>query len=150
MPQKDPALSWAKWRKLDFLSFTKIYPRWGVNPKKYFEVTNRVQGEVHAKFGWNPSSSLGSKSEQTNKQTNRPVLYIYILFSFPESACAGSLVFVSLQYLELRLNFPMCCTSLKNHNFKALNFMNNNTVLLATDIKKYSLFFNCILGKEHS
>ena len=55
-------------------------PGGGQPKKKYFEVTHRVQGEVHAKFGWNPSSSLSSKSEQTNKQTDRQtgLVYIYI------------------------------------------------------------------------
>ncbi len=74
MPQKDPAPSWAIWRSLDFFEFFQNYtPPWGggFNPKKYFEVAHRVQGEVHAKFGWNPASSLGAKSEQTNKQTDR-------------------------------------------------------------------------------
>ncbi len=38
--------------KFGFLSFSKIIPPpGGVNPKKYFEVTHRVQGEAHAKFG---------------------------------------------------------------------------------------------------
>ncbi len=39
---------------------------------------------LHAKFGWNPSSSLGSKSEQTNKQTDRQtgLFYIYRLCIF--------------------------------------------------------------------
>ena len=38
----------------------------------YLKVTHRVQGEIHVKFGWNPSSNLGSKSEQMNRQTDRP------------------------------------------------------------------------------
>ncbi len=52
VPQKDSAPSWAIWGKFRFLSFSKIIPPMGgVNPKKYFEVTHRGQGEVHAKFG---------------------------------------------------------------------------------------------------
>ncbi len=35
----------------DFFSFSKIIPPRGVNPKKYFEVSHRVQGVAHAKFG---------------------------------------------------------------------------------------------------
>ncbi len=65
--------------KVNFLSFSKIIFPLGVNPKKYFEIFHQV--EVHAKLGWNPSSSLGSKSEQKkqkNKQTNRQASYIYI------------------------------------------------------------------------
>ncbi len=33
---------------------------------------------AHAKFGPDPSSSLASKSEQTNKQTDRHLSFIYI------------------------------------------------------------------------
>ncbi len=59
--------------------FFQIYtPPGGINPKKNFEVTHRYQGVIHAKFGWNPSSSLGSKSEQIDKQTNRQGSFIYI------------------------------------------------------------------------
>ncbi len=54
-----------------FEFFQKIPPLRGVNLKKYFKVTHRDQGEDHAKFGWNSSSSLGSKSEQTDKETDR-------------------------------------------------------------------------------
>ncbi len=41
-----------------------------------------VQGEVHAKFGPDPSSSLGGEWRQTNKQTDRQTdrhccIYIY-------------------------------------------------------------------------
>ncbi len=37
---------------LYFLSFSKIIrPLRGSTQKKYYEVTHRVQGEVHAKFG---------------------------------------------------------------------------------------------------
>ncbi len=62
---------------LIFLFFQNYtLPGGGATQKKYFEVTHRVQGEVHAKFGWNPSSSLGFKSEQTSKQPDRPLLYI--------------------------------------------------------------------------
>ena len=58
--------------KLIFLSFSKIIPPLVEStPKKYFEVTHRYQWVAHAKFGLNPSSSLGSKSAQTNKQTDR-------------------------------------------------------------------------------
>ncbi len=79
MPQKDPAPSLAIWGKFGFFEFFQNYtPLGGSTEKKYFEVTHRVQGEVHAKFGWNPSSSLGSKSEQTNKQTDRQASFIYI------------------------------------------------------------------------
>ena len=56
-----------------FWVFPKLYPPWGegggVNPKKYFEVTHRVQRVAHAKFGWDPSSG---RQIQTNKQTDRP------------------------------------------------------------------------------
>ncbi len=72
--------SWAILGKFGFLELFQNYTSPGggqaANPKKYFEVTHRVQGEVHAKFGWNPFSSLGSKSKQTNKQTDRYLLYI--------------------------------------------------------------------------
>ncbi len=62
---------------LDLFSFSKIVPPLvGVNPKKYFEVTQRDQREAHAKFSWNPSSGLASKSEQTNKQTDRQASFI--------------------------------------------------------------------------
>ncbi len=51
-----------------------------VPPKKYLEDIPRVQGEVHAKFGPDLSSSLGGEWRQTNKQTDRQthlsVLYI--------------------------------------------------------------------------
>ena len=39
-----------------------------------------VQGEVHAKFGPDPFSSLGGEWRQTNKQTDTPFCYIYIDF----------------------------------------------------------------------
>ncbi len=65
--------------KVIFFSFSKIIPPLGGSTqKKYFEVTHRYQWVAHAKFGWNPSSSLGSKSEQTNKQTDRQASFIYI------------------------------------------------------------------------
>ena len=58
--------------KFGFFEFFKNYaPLGGSTQKKYFEVTHRAHGMAHAKFGWNPSSSLASKSEQTNKQTDR-------------------------------------------------------------------------------
>ncbi len=52
-----------------FEFFSKIIPPQGggCQPKKVF---HRDQREAHAKFGLNPSSSLGSKSEETN-------IYIY-------------------------------------------------------------------------
>ncbi len=37
-----------------------------------------VQGEVHAKFGLDPSSSLGGVWRQTNKQTNRHIFLFYM------------------------------------------------------------------------
>ncbi len=46
-------------------------PLVGVPPKKYVEDIPMVQGEVHAKFGSDPSSSLGGEWRQTNKQTNK-------------------------------------------------------------------------------
>ncbi len=67
---------------LKFRLFKKIFfykTSWGgFNPKKYFEVSHGYQGVAHAKFGWNPSRSLGSKSEQTNKQTNRQAPLFFI------------------------------------------------------------------------
>ncbi len=76
--QKDSALCPGPFgESFDF--FPKIIPSLGgPTQKKYFEVTHRVQGEVHAKFGWNPSSSLGFKSEQTSKQPDTPLSYVYI------------------------------------------------------------------------
>ncbi len=79
VPQKDPALrAGPNGESLDFLSFSKIIPPWGrVNAKKYFEITHRYQGVLHAKFGWNPSS-LSSKSKQTNTQTDRQTGLFYV------------------------------------------------------------------------
>ena len=71
--------SWAIWGKFGFLRFSKILPPLGGStPKRYF----RDHGVVHAKFGWNPSSSLGSK--QTNKQRASS---IYIKQSVCLSVC---------------------------------------------------------------
>ncbi len=81
VPQKDFALRPGPYREsLGFLSFSKLYPLGGGTQKKYFEVTHRVQGEAHAKFGWDPSCGSGSKSEQTDRQTDRQtgLFYIYI------------------------------------------------------------------------
>ncbi len=50
----------------------------GVPPKKYVEDIPRVQGEVHAKFGPDPSSSLGGEWQQTDRQTDTPFCFIYI------------------------------------------------------------------------
>ena len=59
-------------------------PLVGVPPKKYVEDIPMVQGEVHAKFSPDPSSSLGGEWRQTNKQTDRqtdtPFCYISIDF----------------------------------------------------------------------
>ncbi len=61
------------------MSFYKIVPPLvGVPPKKYVEDIPRVQGEVHAKLGPDPSSSVGGEWRQTNKQTNTPFCFIYI------------------------------------------------------------------------
>ena len=56
-----------------------------VPPKKYVEDIPRVQGEVHANFGPDPSSSLGGELEtnkqtdrQTDRQTDLSVLYLCI------------------------------------------------------------------------
>ena len=46
-------------------------------PKKFFDRICRVQGEVHAKFGWDPSSSLAAKP-WTDTQTNRQTSFIDI------------------------------------------------------------------------
>ncbi len=62
---------------LIFEFFQNYTPFGGDNPKKYFEDTHRYQGVLHAKFGWNPSICLGSKSKQTNRQT--PLLYLCFL-----------------------------------------------------------------------
>ncbi len=43
--------------------------------KKYFEVTHRYHGKAHAKFGWNPSSSLDATSEQTNPADRQTGLF---------------------------------------------------------------------------
>ena len=72
-----------------FEFFQNYTPPGGVNQKKYFEVTHRVQGEAHAKFGWIPSSSLGSKSEQTNKQTDRQTGLFYI-YRYCDQASTGT------------------------------------------------------------
>ncbi len=73
--------------KFGFLSFSKIIPPLGGSTqKKYFEVTHRVQGEVHAKFGWNPSSSLGAKSKQTDRQTG--LFYINRLLYGMQKSCS--------------------------------------------------------------
>ncbi len=66
MPQKFRAI-WRKFVSIPFLG--------GHAQKGFFEVIHRVQGVVHAKFGGDPSSSLGSKSKQINKQT--PHFYMY-------------------------------------------------------------------------
>ncbi len=51
-------------------------PLVGVPPQKYVEDIPGVHGEVHAKFGLDPSSSLGGERRQTNRQTHLSVLYI--------------------------------------------------------------------------
>ncbi len=64
------------------MSFSKTYtPLRGVNTKKFPEVTCRVQGNVHAKFGGDSSIGLCSKSEQTDrqKQTNRQAGLSYFI-----------------------------------------------------------------------
>ncbi len=78
VPQEDSDLRPGKWGKFGFFNFTKIISPWGVNFEKVFQGCNRVQGEVHAKFGRDHSSSLASKSKQTDRQTNRHTSYIYI------------------------------------------------------------------------
>ncbi len=64
---------------LDFWVFTKLYPQ-GITPKKFLESIHRVQGEVHAKFGGDPSRELAAKPnakpKQTNKQTEWPEVAI--------------------------------------------------------------------------
>ncbi len=65
--------------KVWIFKFLQNYtPPEGPTQKKYFEVTHRDLRVAHAKFGRDPSSSLGSKSEQTNKQTERHLSFIYI------------------------------------------------------------------------
>ena len=64
------------------MSFSRfIPPLVGVPPQKNVEDIPMVQGEVHAKFCPDSSSSLGGKWRQTNKQMNRqtdtPFCFIY-------------------------------------------------------------------------
>ncbi len=81
MPQKDSAFCPRPFGEVGIFEFFQNYtPLGGSTQKKYFEVTHRVQGEVHAKFGWNPSSSFGSKSEQTNRQTDRQTGLVHIYY----------------------------------------------------------------------
>ncbi len=59
-----------------FEFFQNYTPLMGVPPKKYVEDIRMVQGEVHAKFGSDPSSSLGGDWQQTDRQTDTPFCYI--------------------------------------------------------------------------
>ncbi len=80
--------------RFHFLSFSKIIPPLvGVPPKKYVEDIPEVQWEVHAKFGLDPSSSLGGEWRQTNKQTDTPFCFLYIDFYFFEQKRKKSFVF---------------------------------------------------------
>ena len=49
---------------------------WGGS--KSISLPKDTGGGGHANFGWNPSSSLGSKSEQTDRQTDRQTPLFYI------------------------------------------------------------------------
>ncbi len=69
------------WRRT-FHCSTSPWINGGSPPKKFLDNIPKVHGEVHAKFGWNPSSSLAAKpctDRQTNKQTGLFYVYRYRL-----------------------------------------------------------------------
>ncbi len=68
-----------------FWVFPKLCPPppGGVNQKKSFGVTHRIQGDVHAKFGWiHPVVWPPNPNKQTDRQTDRQASYIYIPYIY--------------------------------------------------------------------
>ncbi len=78
VPQEDSDLRPGQMGEVWIFELYQNYLPLGVNFEKVFQGCNRVQGEVHAKFGRDHSSSLASKSKQTDRQTNRHTSFIYI------------------------------------------------------------------------
>ncbi len=97
--------------KVWFFSFSKIIPSLvGSTQKKNFEVTHRDQRVANAKFGWDPSSSLGSKSEQTDRQT--ALFHIYIEELAIWARFAGPVNSVHLETIKIKfkkMHLPAPC-----------------------------------------
>ncbi len=112
-----------------FFSFSKIIPSLGGGQqKKYFVVTHRVQGEVYAKFGWDTSSSLGSKSEQTNKQTDRHLSFIYIdcVISL---ACAKCIITsIAATFATAAVTIASCSSNCNNNSISRTIIPGRTTV----------------------
>ncbi len=116
-------------------------PLVGVPPKKYVEDIPMVQGEVHAKFSPDPSSSLGGEWRQTNKQTDRqtdtPFCFIYIDFIAHLATLKVACILVGIvPKVALGRYFRLCATWRPGEKLFSDQGLDQGKGILHTCVKK--------------